>query len=281
MIEELKARFRALARNEVAFVGTLLVLLIIGVTIFAPWIAPYDPAEQRVAPPLSGPSFANVFGTDFYGRDICSRILHGARISITIGVLSILSGMIVGVSIGVTAGYKGGLFESIAARVADVLLSFPMLILGLLILAILGSGTQNTIIALAIAMTPRFYRLAYTPTISIKEERYIEAARAAGAGDLRILLKHVIPNIISGVLIMASVWVGAVIKTEAGLSFLGVGVNPPTPAWGVMISQGVRQIHNVPHVSVIPGLAILITILSFNLVGDGLRDMIDPMTVNE
>lgn len=268
--------WRTLKKNKTAIIGIIIASLVIIIAICAPLISPYDPLEQNVFDRLTPPEMSHPLGTDIFGRDIFSRILHGARISLMVGIMSVLIGMTVGTAMGMLAGFKGGKIEGIIMRCVDVLMSFPNLILGLMVMAVLGSGLFKLIIAIGLVMAPRFARVAHAPTLSIKEADFIDAANSLGANDLRILFKHVFPNIMGEVLVMATLWVGTAIRIEANLSFIGLGVPPPTPTWGNMIRNGMNYLTNAPWMSVFPGLAILITILSFNMVGDGIRDITDP-----
>lgn len=267
---------RSLFRHKATFIGLILSLVTIIIAILAPWIAPSDPIKQNVFYRLTGPELSHLLGTDSYGRDILSRIVFGARVSLLIGICSVLFGILIGMTMGIIAGFKGGYLEALLDRIVDISMSFPTLVVGLVIMAILGSGLSKLIIAIGVAFAPRFARLAKGATLTVKEQYYIEASRSLGASDFHIITKHILPNIFGELLVMAVLWIVTAIRIEANLSFIGLGVNPPTPSWGGMISQGLRQLYNAPYISIFPGLAILITILSFNLLGDGLRDISDP-----
>jgi peptide/nickel transport system permease protein len=268
--------WRTFKKNKTALVGTVIALLVVLFAIFAPLISTHDPLDQDIAHRLRAPDRSHLLGTDEYGRDVFSRILWGARVSLTVGVVSILLGLVIGTSMGMIAGYKGGLLDTGIMRMVDVLLSFPTLITGIMVVAILGSGMMKLIVTIGIVFAPRFARLAYGPTLAVKERDYVSSARVIGASSSRILLRYLLPNIFGEVLVAATLWVGTAIVTEASLSFLGLGVSPPAPTWGNMIKSGIDRLSNAPWLCLFPGLAILITVLSFNMIGDGLRDITDP-----
>lgn len=268
--------WRTFTSNRTAIIGLAMAIAIAIIAVAAPVIAPYDPLKQDVYNRLVPPNGVHLLGQDDFGRDVLSRIIYGARVSLLVGICSVLLGGAIGTAMGVLAGYKGGRIEAAIMRLVDILLAFPDLITGLLVLAVLGSGLFKMIIAIGIVISPRFARLAHGPTLSIKEGEFVEAARAIGVGDLRMLRVHILPNVIGELLVMASLWTASAIRIEANLSFIGLGVPPPTPTWGNMIQEGVRWLTNAPWLSAFPGLAILITVLSFNLMGDGLRDVVDP-----
>jgi peptide/nickel transport system permease protein len=257
-------------------VGLVMAIIIICLAILAPWISPYDPIEQNVKIQYAAPSLTHLCGTDGYGRDEFSRILWGGQVSLMVGICSVLFGMFFGVSMGVIGGYKGGKWDGVVSRFNDIFMSFPVVIFGLLILAILGPGLLKIIIAIGVALTPRLSRLARASTLSVKELPYIEAARAVGQSDIKIMIIHVLPNIFGEILVMGTMWIATAIIVEASLSFIGLGVRPPTPSWGSMIRIGLDQLTNAPWLSMIPGLAIFLTVFSFNLIADGLRDIADP-----
>ena len=215
-------------------------------------------------------------GLDTYGRDTWARIVYGARVSLMVGICSVLLGGALGTLMGLAAGYLGGKVENTLMRVVDVLMTFPSLIMGLMVLAVLGAGLSKMILAIGIVLSPTFARVAHSATLAVKENEYVEAARAIGASRFRIIRTHILPNILGEVVVLASIWTATAIRVEANLSFIGLGVSPPTPAWGSMIRQGTQVLSDAPWVSLFPGLAILITVLAFNLLGDGLRDILDP-----
>jgi peptide/nickel transport system permease protein len=262
--------------NKIALAGLILLLAIILIAIFAPWVSPYDPKAQKVTIRLAPPQSDHLLGTDDFGRDLLSRIIWGSRTSLMVGLLSVTFSGLVGTFLGIIAGYKGGMAETFIMRMADVFLSLPSLLMGLIVIVSLGSGTSKVIIAIAVALTPRFIRLAHGPTLSLKEIGYVEAARASGGGGLRLMFRHIMPNIIGPIVVMATLWVATAIRIEASLSFLGLGTQPPNSSWGLMLKSGVNNIMISPWLAIFPGLAIMITVMGFNLVGDGLRDALDP-----
>ncbi|AML51853.1 ABC transporter permease [Falsihalocynthiibacter arcticus] len=267
---------RSFSRNKLSWVGGILFVTLCLLAIFAPIIAPYGPIDQSIMNRKLPPSMEHLFGTDTFGRDMFSRALYGARISLTVGVVSVFFGMTIGSVLGVLAGYYGRWVDALVMRSMDVLLSFPTLITGIVIVALLGPSLTNVIIAITFTLIPKFARIARAPTLAVKERAYIEACRAMGFSDLRIIVCHIIPNILTEVLVMASLWTANAIMIEAGFAFLGLGVRPPTPTWGGMIREGFEQIFQAPWMSIFPGLCILLAVLSLNLIGDGLRDALDP-----
>jgi peptide/nickel transport system permease protein len=257
-------------------VGLIMVFLVVIITLISPWISPYDPISQDMNVQHAPPSWAHPFGTDSYGRDQLSRILWGSRVSLVVGTLSVLFAMAAGIPLGMIGGYKGGRIDNLVLRFIDIFMSFPIVILGLLVLAIMGPGLIKIVIAIGVALTPRIARLARGSTLSVKGKEYIEAARAVGQGDGKIMIIHVLPNISGEILVMGTLWVATAIIVEASLSFIGLGVRPPTPSWGAMIRDGLDQLTNAPWLSIFPGLAIFFSVFSFNLIADGLRDISDP-----
>ncbi len=275
-MSERRRRWLTFKRNKTALVGFTVTVIITILAILAPWISPRDPLKQDVYHRLTPPEGAHPMGTDDFGRDVLSRIIWGGRVSLMVGISSVLLGMVLGTTMGLIAGYMGGRVENIIMRTVDVSMSFPNLIMGLMVMALLGSGLVKLIIAIGIVMAPRFARVAHGPSLAVKEKEFVTAARALGASDSRIIRYHILPNIFGEVVVMGSLWTATAIRIEANLSFIGLGVPPPTPTWGNMIRSGVEWLTNAPWVSVFPGLAILITVLSFNMMGDGLRDVTDP-----
>ena len=263
-------------RNRISWVGVVLLLILVSLAVFAPVISPYNPVEQHITDQFKGPSAKYWLGTDEYGRDLFTRIVWGARISLTVGTVSVILGMIIGSILGMYAGYKGGVRDELIMRVMDVFMSIPTLLMGLFVVAVLGPNMGNLIIAIALTVVPRFARIARAPTVSIKERDYVEACRAMGFSDLRIMLVHVLPNILGDIIVMGSLWVATAVRIEASLSFIGLGVPPPTPTWGGMVREGFEKMLDSPGASIYPGIFILLTVFAFNLIGDGLRDVIDP-----
>jgi peptide/nickel transport system permease protein len=267
---------RAFRTNKLAGGGLVLLLAILVVTVFAPLVAGQDPAVQDVMHKLEGPSAAHIFGTDSFGRDIWARTVYGAQTSLLIGFASTALAVLIGSIIGVLAGWYGGRFDAFVMQVMDILLAFPSLILGMIVVAMLGPSLTNIVLAIALTSIPPFARIARAPTIAIKGRDFIEACRSFGFSTPRILLLHVLPNILSEILVMAALWLANAIRTEASLAFIGLGLKPPIPTWGGMIREGFDNIFDNPWLALVPGTAVLVVIFALNLMGDGLRDAIDP-----
>lgn len=263
-------------RNRLAVVGMVGCLILLLVSTLGPLIIPQHPTAQDIVARLTAPSAEHLLGTDSYGRDMLSRIVWATRISVTISILSILLGAAIGTVIGVVAGYKGGWIDTLSTELVNVFMAFPTEVLGILVLIAIGAGEKSLIVALGIAFSPRFIRLARAETMSVKSLQYIEAARACGASDLRIMVRHVLPNITGTIVVTSALWTATAIRAEAGLSFLGLGVQPPWPSWGNLIAEGLESILDAPWLTLYPSLAILIAVLSINMLGDGLRDWLDP-----
>ena len=276
LVSQRQRAWRSFKRNRSAVVGLVMIVLLVLIALFAPWIAPHDPIEQSTINRLAPPSREYPLGRDDYGRDVYSRIIYGTQIALKIGVLSVLLGGAIGTAIGVTAGYFRGRTETLLMRLVDVLLSFPDLITGLLVMAVLGAGQVKLIVAIGLTIAPRFARIAYGPTLALKEKEFVEAARALGQRTSVILSRHILPNVGGELLVLGSLWTASAIRLEASLSFIGLGVPPHTPTWGQMIRDGTRYLSSEPLLSIAPGVALLITVFAFNLVGDGLRDVLDP-----
>jgi peptide/nickel transport system permease protein len=276
LISQRERAIRTFLQNRTAVIGLVLIAIMVFIAVFAPWISPHDPLDQSVRDRLAPPSWDYPLGRDDKGRDILSRVIYGTRIALIVGIFSVLLGGVLGTAIGVAAGYFGGKIDSALMRLTDVLLAFPDLITGLLVLAVLGPGLEKMILAIGLTIAPRFARIAYGPTLAIKGREFVEAARSIGVRDGRLLRVHILPNVSGDLLVFASLWTASAIRLEASLSFVGLGVPPPTPTWGQMIREGTVYLTQVPLYSLGPGLALLITVFAFNLVGDGFRDVLDP-----
>lgn len=272
-------KYKALRRflkNPLSVLGLFLVIVITGCALAAPLISPHDPTEQNLFDKRSKPFGEYSLGADQFGRDILSRLIYGARVSLTVSVGSILIALLGGAFIGVLAGYTGGICDSVLMRMMDLLLSFPYLLLAIVLVSAFGSGVFNTTLAIGIWALPTFARMVRISVLSLKEREYVTSAKAVGASSGRIIFLHIIPNFITPIIVYATLFMANAIMMEAALSFLGLGVQPPTPSWGEMISSGRNLLMVAPHVSTIPGVAIMLAVLGFNLLGDGLRDALDP-----
>ncbi|MFZ4531903.1 MAG: ABC transporter permease [Alsobacter sp.] len=263
-------------RSGGLIIGLVLVVALVAVAALAPWVAPYDPDAQDVVNRLGDPSAAHWFGTDEFGRDVLSRVIWGARISLFVGFVATMAGVVIGTVIGIVSGYYGGWVDRVITACTDVLLSFPQLIMGLILVAVLGPNLQNLILAIAVTAVPAFVRVARGSTLAMKERDFVDACRALGYGDLRIMFLHVLPNILDEVVVMASLWLATAIRTESTLAFIGLGVPPPTATWGGIVREGFDNLLDAPWMSVFPSLAILAVMIALNLIGDGLRDATDP-----
>jgi len=270
---------RTLFRNRSAKAGMAIVLLAVVTASFAPLIAPYDPLKANLREMLRPPSLRHPLGTDELGRDILSRIIYGSRISLTLGVVSVGIGLMGGLPLGAVGAYYGGAADLVIMRFIDILLAFPAILLAIVVVSILGPGLYNAMIAVGVAQLPIYARLIRSVVLSIKEKDFVEAARALGAGDSWILFRHIVPNAMAPIIVQATLNIASAILSAAALGFLGLGAQPPTPEWGTMLSKGRVYLRVAPHVTTFPGLAILLTVLGFNLLGDGLRDALDPRMV--
>lgn len=259
-----------------ARVGLVIVVLAVGAALVAPFAAPYAPDRQDVSILLTGPSGAHLLGVDDLGRDVLSRVLFGARVSLTVGVIAVGISLVVGLPIGLVSGYVGGVVDNVLMRIMDGLLAFPALVLALGISAVLGPSLENAMIAIGVVGVPTFARLVRGGALAVRNLEYVLAARAIGVAQIRILLRHVLPNVVSPVIVQASLAVGTAILTEATLSFLGLGVQPPTPSWGSMVDAGKGYLNTAPWFALAPGAAIVVTVIGFNFLGDALRDALDP-----
>jgi len=267
---------RVLFGRGVVVFGIIVILGMIITSLFAPWIAPYDPYKQDLRRALLQPSIEHPLGTDAIGRDTLSRIIYGARTSLMVGIIAIGIAASIGMTMGLVAGYFGGNTYIIIMRFIDSLMSFPMLLLALTIAALLGGGIKNIVIALGIGLMPAYARLMCGQVLTVRENDYVTAARAMGASNLRIMLQHVVPNCFPPLIVLVTMMLGATILAEAALSFLGVGIKPPGAAWGAMVNAGYPYLISHPVLSFAPGLAIMLVVFAFNMVGDGVRDALDP-----
>ena len=275
------AFFRRLRRTRLAAVGVAIVALVVISAILAPVLSPYDPNRQRLLEALQGPSPSHLLGTDENGRDVLSRVLYGARVSLAAGVFSVAIAVGLGVVTGLISGYFGGRADNWIMRAMDALLAFPTLVLALAITAALGPGLRNAMIAIGIVYTPVFARLTRGQVLSVREREFVEAARTLGAGHVRIMLRHVFPNVTAPLIVQASLSVALAILAEATLSFLGLGVQPPDPSWGSMVSRGKDYLEQAPWLAFAPGVAILLAVMGFNFLGDAVRDALDPRLLRE
>ena len=275
-LENLKSMWRKMKQNKLAMAGLYLIIFFMITSIVGPFLTSMDPTSTEVQNRLQTPSADHWFGTDHQGRDIFTRIIHGMWITLGIGFSSVIMGMIVGVFIGVIAGYYGKRIDAVLMRIMDVFLAFPGILLALGIVAILGGSIFNVVIAIAIFSVPVFARIVRGSTLAVKKLEYIDAVRALGASDSRIIIRHILPNILSPIIVQATLFIATAVLTASGLSFLGLGAQPPTPEWGAMLAAGRNYMWDYPHIALFPGLAIVSVVLAFNLLGDGLRDALDP-----
>ena len=265
---------RTLRRGAVF--GAVVVVVFVVLAVFAPWLAPYDPIETSWSAIRKAPSAAHWFGTDDIGRDVFSRVIWGTRASLLAGIVSVSISLLLGVPIGLVAGYVGGVVDGLISRLTDAFLACPFLILAIALAAFLGPSLVNAMIAIGVSATPIFVRLTRAQVINVKVEDYIEAARALGNPPLRLVMRHVLPNILPPVIVQATLAIAAAVIAEASLSFLGLGQQPPAPSWGSMLNTAKNYVDNAPWMAIWPGLSIFLLVLSFNLFGDGLRDVLDP-----
>ncbi|HYL80810.1 MAG TPA: ABC transporter permease [Candidatus Acidoferrum sp.] len=257
-------------------IGCVMLCLILGGTAAVGWARAADPIRQAIIDSFQAPSMTHPFGTDQYGRDVFARTSYGLRVSLVVGVSGVLIGTLTGGILGVIAGFRLGRIDQIIMRVTDGLMSFPLLILGLMVMAALGSGMSKLVVAIAVSTMPRFIRIARAQTLIVREKEYIQACRALGQSDGRIVGRHVLPNVVGPVVVMCSLWTATAIRIEASLSFIGLSVRPPTPSLGGMVREGFDRLADAPWLAVFPGLALLFMVFAFNLIGDGLRDWTDP-----
>lgn len=267
---------RRLSKNPIIPVGAIIIVLMIFVGTFAPYLAPYDPSKMYSRNRREAPSKQFWLGTDRLGRDMLSRLIWGTRVSLVIGVLAVSVSLVIGLTIGMISGYYGGMIDEILMRIMDIIFAFPSLLLAIALIAVTGPSMRNIIFVVGLIRIPRFARILRGTVLSIKEKEFVEAARALSKSDVGIMLQHILPNCIAPLTVEASLSIATAIITESALSFLGIGVRPPTPSWGQMIADGRSELFTAPWIVIFPGLAIMVTVLGYNLLGDGLRDALDP-----
>jgi peptide/nickel transport system permease protein len=275
-VGRLASAARRLASSPAGIAGVVIMALVVALALAAPLVAPSDPYSMNRIQSLQGPSWRHPMGTDELGRDLFSRVLYGARISLSVAAAAVAIATVLGAPIGIVAGYFGGWLDGLLMRLMDVVFAFPALLLALAITAFLGPNLRNATLALGIVYAPGFARIARGPVLSAKHQEYVEASRVSGASHLRILGRHLLPNVISPLIVTATVTFSFALLAEAALSYLGLGAQPPEPSWGEMLSGGRRFMETVPSLAIFPGVAIMVTVLGSNLIGDALRDILDP-----
>ncbi|MED1794877.1 nickel transporter permease [Brevibacillus nitrificans] len=267
---------RTAARSKAVLIGGIIVLAVVLAAILAPLLSTHDPYEmnvkERLLDPLEG---GHLLGTDQFGRDLYTRILYGAQVSLEVGIVSVSLALVIGVTLGLISGYYGGWIDTVIMRFVDIVLSFPVLLLAIAFVAALGPGIENVIIALSLVYWTSYARLVRATVLSIKEEEYVQAARTIGSSDFRIIVYNILPNCLAPIIVVATLGLGQAIVAEATLSFLGLGIQPPESSWGWTLAFGMKFIQDAPHLSIYPGVAIMLTVLGFNLLGDGIRDLTD------
>nr|WP_208920859.1 nickel transporter permease [Paenibacillus uliginis] len=273
-----KSFYMNLRKNKAALLGGYFLFFVIVASIIGPFLTRYDPTIVDYSSKLLKPSADHWFGTDHNGRDIFTRIVHGMHLTLSVGFISVIIGAAFGIILGIISGYYGGKLDSIIMRITDVMLAFPGILLALAIVSVLGKSLFNVIIAVSIFSIPTFARIVRGSTLAVRKLEYIDAMRSLGASDSRIIFKHILPNISSPIIVQATLRIAVAILTASGLSFLGLGAQPPTPEWGAMLNDGRNYITEHPHVALFPGLSIVLVVVAFNLLGDGLRDVLDPKT---
>jgi len=275
-MERLQDRFEDFRKNRLALIGIIIVCCVIVVAILAPLIQIHDPLQQDITHRLQKPSTEHFFGTDHLGRDVWSRIVHGSRVALLVGIIAVGIGVIFGTPIGAISGYYRGKVDEVIMRFMDAVLAFPPILMALVVVTILGASLFNTMLAIGVDYIPRFARVVRGSVLSEREKEYVEAGRMVGEANLSILFRQILPNSLSPLIVQSTVFIAYAMLTEAALSFLGLGIQPPNPSWGSMLNEAKLFIESDPYLAIIPGLAISITVLGFNLFGDGLRDILDP-----
>jgi peptide/nickel transport system permease protein len=271
---------KRLLRHKPSIVGLVLVMLLLCVSVLVPWLAPHDPLKISISERILPPSMEHLFGTDHFGRDVLTRILYGTRLSLQVGIFSVMLGGLIGIVLGSLGGYFGGWVDNLIVLLMDTLISFPATLLGIGFMAVMGPNIENTILALAVIGVPRYGLVVRGATLSIREKEFVEAARAAGSGHLKIIFLHVLPGAMAPLIVVTTIGIANAILIEAALSFLGLGVPPPAPSWGNILADGRNFLTQAPWLTIFPGLAISLTVLGFNTFGDGLRDVLDPKLKN-
>lgn len=271
-----RRRWRRVRRSTSTLIGGAVALLIVLGALLAPLVAPADPEAMEMTLRLAGPSGEHLMGTDQFGRDLFSRVLYGARISLTVALVAVGVSLVIGVAVGLVSGYYGGLLDLIVQRVVDIFLAFPVLLLAIALIAALGPSPRNVVLALGLVNWTAYTRVVRVDVMALKHREFVQSARLLGASDTRLLLRHILPNVLSPVIVLATLGLGTAIVAESALSFLGLGVQPPRPSWGWTVAFGTRFLRDAPHLSTFPGLAIMVSVMGFNLLGDGLRDLLDP-----
>lgn len=273
---DFKTFFQLITQSKSVLIGGAFILVVVICAIFAPVISTHDPYEMNMSERLLTPmEDGHILGTDQYGRDLFSRIIYGARVSLEVGLVSVVLAMVIGVTLGLVSGYYGGWVDTLIMRIVDIFLSFPVLLLAIALVAALGPGIENVILALGFVYWTNYARIVRANVLAIKEEEYIQAAKTIGSNDFRIIFLNILPNCMAPIVVVATLGLGTAIVSEATLSFLGLGIQPPESSWGWTLAFGMKFIREAPHLSVYPGLAIMFTVLGFNLLGDGIRDLTD------
>lgn len=267
---------RLFVRNRLALVGLIVIVVFVFVAVGAPWLTPHEPNEVNLSQRFIRPGSEHLFGTDNLGRDILSRVIMGARVSLLVGIVAVGLSMSIGVTLGLLAGYHRGALDNVIMRFVDVFLAFPVIVLAIAIIAVRGPGLINVIVALGLVYWTTYARVTRGVTLTLREQEYVMAARSMGASDWHIIWRHILPNALAPILVIASLGMGSAIIAEAALSFLGLGIQPPEASWGSMLSFGMQFLRDTPYLSTFPGLAIFVVVLAFNMLGDGLRDALDP-----
>ncbi|WP_103109078.1 ABC transporter permease [Brevibacillus reuszeri] len=280
VISPWREAWRTLRKNKLAMVGLAIIIFFVAIALFAPMIAPYPYDQGELVMKNKPPSEEHWFGTDYNGRDVLSRVVYGARISLWVGTFSVIGSVVAGTILGLLAGYYGRWIDMIISRVFDIMLAFPSILLAIAIVAILGPSLQNALLAIAIINIPTFGRLVRSRVLSLKEEEFVMAARAIGMKDSRILMQHILPNSLAPIIVTGTMGIATAIIEAAALGFLGLGAQAPEPEWGKMLSDSRQYIQKAPWTVIFPGLSIMLTVLGFNLIGDGLRDALDPRMKN-